>query len=84
MGYDTRYHQPKKNHAPIPTIIISRSTNADTTLPKPAQENFQGADDDDGDDDDVNFGDLSTVDEILSASVTVPDKEIPALSGLEV
>lgn len=75
--------QPERGLAHIPTTFISRLTNVRTFLPKPADEKFEGANDGDNDDDDVDFGDFSTFDELLSASFTVPDKDIPVASSLE-
>ena len=76
--------QPSKGLPSIP-IIISGSTHTETFDPHPTEGTLlQTNVDDDDDDADVNFGDLSAFDEILSASFTVPNKEILAASGSEV
>lgn len=69
--------QPSKGLLSIPTIIISGSTHAKTFDPKPAKGTLLRADVDDDDDADVDFGDLSTFEEILSASFTVASRETP-------
>ena len=75
--------QPSKGLPSIPTIIISGLTHAETFDPKPAEGTLLQADDDNDDDVDVDFGDLSAFDEILVASFAVLSKETPLASGSE-
>ena len=66
-----------KKSVEIPTIMIFGSTQVHVVSLELAHEKIQ-------EDDDVDFDDLSTFDEILSASYAIPDKEIPTVSGSEV